>query len=256
MTSLRSQFVSAAVLIALAAFAVPALAQDGKITASINFGAQTGSGDLSTTLTPEIYLETATIHIAQTYKSRALFDIGGSYLFFEKFGGKIGAGLAYSHTSGDGNATIAAQIPDPEVSDVFRSAASAANGLNHTEDAVHLSLIYRYPVTPKLDVTVSLGPTFFSVKQDLVSNVNVAETTTLPPFGTPNLTPVIVKGSDSPVGVNIGADATYMVTKTFGAGLLLRYAHGTASITPAANAAAVEIRAGGFQVAVGLRARF
>jgi hypothetical protein len=223
----------------------------------LNFGAQAGSGDLSQHLTPTIYDEPATIDVAQTYESGPLVDVGGGYLFYEKFGGKIGVGLSYSHTSGDGNATIAAEIPDPLVADpaLFRGAAAAANGLKHSEDQVHIFAMYRYTVSPKIDVTFGLGPTFFSVKQELVTTVNVTEPTRVPPFGTPILEPVVVKGSDSAVGVNISGDLTYMVTETFGAGVLLRYAKSTAKIT-ADGSQSTDVRAGGFQFAVGVRARF
>src|SRR5262249_22758529 len=112
MTSLRSWFVSGAVLV-LAAAASPAQAQDKKFTASVNFGFQAGSGDISQKLQPQIYDEPAIIDVAQTYESGPLFDVGGTYMLF----GKFGAGVAYNHTSGDGNASISAQIPDPLYTD-------------------------------------------------------------------------------------------------------------------------------------------
>ena len=65
-----------------------------------------------------------------------------------------------------------------------------------------------------MDVTVGIGPTFFSVKQELVSTVTVTEPTPVPPFGTPTLDPVVIKGSIPPVGVNIGADFTYMIIES------------------------------------------
>jgi hypothetical protein len=247
MTSLRSWLVSGAVLAVAALAAPPASAQDGRIGAHINFGAQTGSGDISQQLRPTIYDETATIDISQTYESGPLFDIGGDFLIY----GHFGAGVSYSHTSGDGNATLAGQIPDPLYYDQPRGAAAQASGLNHTEDAVHISVIYRYPVTPKIDLTVGLGPTFFSVKQDLISQVTVTEA-----GGGPSMTPSVTQFSDSAAGVNVSGDVAYKITKNFGAGLLLRYAKSTAKFQPADATSSIDVRAGGFQVAVGVRARF
>ena len=268
MTCLRSCFVSVVVL-AMAAVSSPASAQTsqstsqgngffaGKLTVFVNFGVQAGSGDIAQKLTPVIYDETANIDIAQTYENGPLVDVGGSYMLLERFGGKIGAGLAYNHTSGDGNASIAAQIPDPFVTDNFRAAALSATGLNHSENAVHLDVLYRFSATPKIDVTVGVGPTFFNMKQDFVTELTVAETVAPPgPFVNPTVTPVVSTVKKSPVGFNISADATYMVTKMFGAGVMLRFAHANPSLDVPNTATPIDVRAGGFQVAFGGRVRF
>lgn len=256
MTSSRSCFVYAAVLVAVA-FARPALAQDGKITVSVNFGAQGGSGDITQTLSPTIYLEPANIDIAQTYENGPLVDIGGSYMLFGKWSGKVGVGVSYNHTSGDGTASVSAQIPDPKVYNSPRSAAFDVNSLNHVENAVHIDALYRFAATPKIDVTVGLGPTFFSMKQDFVTDVNVAETVSPPgPYLNPTVTPITSTVSKSAVGFNLSADATYMVTKMFGAGLLIRFTHANPSLDVPNTPQAIGVRAGGFQFGVGGRVRF
>jgi Outer membrane protein beta-barrel domain len=247
MTSSRSWLVSGAVLAVAIAIAAPVSAQVGRLGAHVNFGAQTGSGDLAQQLKPTIYDETATVDISQTYESGPLVDVGGEYMLF----GHFGVGVSYSHTSGDGNATLAGQIPDPLYYDRPRGAAAQASSLNHTENAVHISLLYRYAVMPKMDITVGLGPSFISLKQDLISQVAVSEAA-----GGPTLTPTAAQFSDSVGAVNISGDATYMITKNIGAGLLLRFAKATATLQPPDAATPIEVRAGGFQVAVGVRARF
>jgi hypothetical protein len=172
--------------------------------------------------------------------------VGGNFLLF----GNIGVGLSYSHTAGDGNAILAGQIPDPLVFGQPRPSSATAEGLEHKEDAVHLMVTYRFAASPKLDITLGVGPTFFSVKQQLIDTVTVTETT-----AGPVMNPQVVEASDSPVGVNIGADVTYMVTKTFGAGVLLRYANGSADlVTPSGNSLGLD--AGGFQFGAGVRVRF
>lgn len=245
MTSLR--VVRVLCLSALAALlsAAPALAQTtGRFTAGISFGAQTRSGDFTQRLTPTIYDETATIDIAQNYESGGLFDIGGEALIF----GDLGVGVHFTRTAGDGTAAIAAQIPDRLFFDRLRAATGVADGLDHTENAVHVQVLYRFAATPKVDVTVGIGPTFFSVKQELINSVEVVEPT-------PSITPQVVEASDSPVGVNVGADITYMVTERVGAGVLLRYATGSADLTTPGGGA-VSLDAGGFQFAAGVRVRF
>lgn len=243
MTSFRSCVVYVAVAAGVLA-ASPAAAQGGRVTASINFGAQGSSGDFTQRLTPTIYDEAASIEIAQGYESGPLFDIGGAVTLF----GNIGVGLSYSRTSGDGVAAVSAQIPDPLFFDRPRGASASADGLEHTENAVHLQVFYRFAASPKLDVSVGIGPTFFSVSQDLIDTVTVTEPT-------PSITPVVAKLSDSPVGINVGADVTYLFTKMLGAGVLLRYASATADFTPSSGST-VSLDAGGFQIAGGLRVRF
>ena len=53
-------------------------------------------------------------------------------------------------------------------------------------------------------------------------------------------------------GFHLGVDVTYLVTKRFGVGGLLRYTHGSVSLEGASDALTV----GGFQIGVGGRLRF
>ena len=245
MTSFRTCAWGLSLLTALLV-AAPAAAQEGRIAASINFGVQSGSEDFTQRMTPTIYDETATLDVAQTAENGPLFDIGGTYMAF----GNIGFGLSWSRTSGDGDAAVAAQIPDPAVFDRPRAASTSASGLDHSENAVHLQVLYRFAASPKLDVTVGIGPTFFSVNQEVVETVDVTES-----GATPTISARVAEASDSPVGVNFGADITYMVTNRIGAGVLLRYAAGSADLsTP--NGSEFSLDAGGFQFGAGLRVRF
>ena len=252
MTSLRSCFVSGAVL-AMVAAASPAHAQDSKFTASVNFGFQAGSGDISQSLQPIIYDEAAKVDVSQSYENGPLVDLGGSYMLF----GKWGVGVAYNHTSGDGNATIAAEIPDPKVFDNPRAVSLSATGLKHNEDAVHVDILYRFAATPKIDVTVGGGPTFFSMKQEFVTEFAVTETSPPPgPYVNPTVIPTITGVKKSPVGFNIGADVTYMLTHSMGVGMLLRFAHANPSLDVPNTPTPIEVKVGGFQIGGGFRYRF
>jgi hypothetical protein len=244
MTSFRLLGVCCLCVAAAVCSASPALAQTGRFTASVNFGVQGGSGDFTQRLTPTIYDEPATIDIAQSYESGPLFDIGADVIVT----GNLGVGLHYSRTSGDGAAAVAGQIPDPLFFDRPRGATASADGLEHTESAVHLQVFYRFAASPKLDVSVGVGPTFFSVKQQLIDTVAVSEPG-------PTMTPQVVEADDSPVGVNFGADVTYLVTDAIGVGAMLRYATGSADFATAGGGS-VSLDAGGFQFGAGLRVRF
>jgi hypothetical protein len=58
------------------------------------------------------------------------------------------------------------------------------------------------------------------------------------------------------VGFNFTADATYMVTKMIGAGVLIRYAHASPSLDVPNTSTPIEVTAGGFQIGGGVRVRF
>jgi hypothetical protein len=142
MMFLRAWFVSGVVLAAMGTQAAPAFAQtppipppgpESKISAWLNFGAQAGSGDLSQHLTPTIYDEPAT-STSPRPAERPARGRRRRLLLSRNFG----AGLSYFHTSGDGNATIAAQIPNPLFADQPRAGVAQANGLKHIEDQVHI----------------------------------------------------------------------------------------------------------------------
>lgn len=247
MTSLRSYFVQAAALVcAVLAVSTPALAQEDRITVGINFGVQAGSGDFGQRLTPLVYEEPSVFEIAQDYDSGVLFDVGGTVLLF----GNIGAGASYSRSGGDGSAVIAAQVPHPLIFDARRSASATLGGLDHTENAVHLQVVYRYAVTPKLDVTAGVGPTFFTVSQALITGFRVTES-----GNTPVIDPQPTELSDSAVGFNIGADVMYTIRPRLGVGVLLRYSRGTAEYT-IPDSSTVDVDAGGLHFGVGARYRF
>jgi hypothetical protein len=89
------------------------------------------------------------------------------------------------------------------------------------------------------------------VSHDMVSSVTV-------PAGTQLANPVVTTEKATGVGVNIGFDGTYLVTRNFGAGLFLRYAGSKVDLgtTPAGDPIISDLSVGGFQIGAGVRMRF
>jgi hypothetical protein len=104
--------------------------------------------------------------------------------------------------------------------------------------------VWRVPVTSKIDVSISFGPSFIKVEQQFVSSGTVAT-------GTQTFTPTLSTESGSVKGANAGFDGTYMFSSRFGVGLLLRYAGGSGDLATLKG-----VSAGGFQTGVGGRFRF
>lgn len=210
--------------------------------ANISVGAQPGSHTLATSTTFDQYDEKAKVDTSQKVKGGALFDISAGYKVWRNLAVAIG----YSRTSGKADASVTASIPDPRVFDSPRTLTASAPGLKHTEQAINLMGVWMVPVTDKIDVGVSFGPSIFMVKQDIPATLTIAE----PGPTVSGLTTDSAKKTVA--GINLGVDVTYLVTKRVGVGGLARYTAGSAKLAGATKSLTV----GGFQIGVGARYRF
>jgi hypothetical protein len=217
--------------------------------AHVNLGIQGSTHDLEQDSGFTIYDETATIQTRGNGGGGVLFDIGGGYRVWHR----LYAAASFTTGSNTEDASVTANVPHPFVFDEFRTVTGTAPGLKHSEQALHLQAMWRFPITTKFDVSVGAGPTFFWVNQDLVSGITVAE------IGNPttgvNLTGVSVeRAKDNTVGYNLQADGTYLLTERFGVGGFLRFTGGSVSLETGGNR--VDLDVGGFQIGVGGRVRF
>lgn len=83
------------------------------------------------------------------------------------------------------------------------------------------------------------------MKQDLPGALNISEPG-------PTVTVDVTQISKTTVGLNVGVDVTYLVTKKIGVGGLARYTRGSADL----DGATEKLTVGGFQIGGGLRIRF
>ena len=96
------------------------------------------------------------------------------------------------------------------------------------------------------------GPSFFSVKQDIVNDFEISETY---PYDTATFTRAIAASqSESAVGVNVGGDVAYFFTPNVGVGGTAQSSGATVEMTVPSGTA--DVKAGGLQVGGGLRLRF
>ena len=119
---------------------------------------------------------------------------------------RVYAGLSFTSGSNTEDAALTATVPHPFIFEEFRTVTGTTPGLKHSEQALHLQAMWHIPVTTKFDVLVGGGPTFFWVKQDLVSGITVTE------IGNPttgvNLSGVTVeRANESTVGTTWGRTA-------------------------------------------------
>jgi hypothetical protein len=229
----------------LCAIGAPASAQQlqwtDKAFVTANVGGQVGSHNLTTTATPTIYDETATIVSSGKTGGGPFFDVGFGYKVWHN----VAAGATYSWMSDKTDIAIAGSIPDPIFFDRPRAVTASASGAKHIENALHLNATWMMPVTDKIDVGISGGPTIYFVKQDIVSDLTVTEP------GPTIQTPTFTRASKTTGGFNLGVDVTYLVGPNWGVGGTARYGWGSVKLTDASSSLTV----GGLQLGVGFRYR-
>jgi hypothetical protein len=237
---------TAVLCLVFCAFAAPRAFAQMKWTdkgfANINIGAQSGSHDVATTTTFVVYDEDAHINTTQKTGGGFLFDMNGGYKVWSNL--VVAVGYTFMSDSTDG--AVTATIPDPRVFDSPRTVTTTANDLKHTENALNFMGVWMVPVTDKVDVGVSFGPTVFFVKQELPDTLTFTEPG-------PTVTGLTKKDvSKTTGGVNLGVDVTYLLTKKMGVGGILRYTWGSVDLEGATDSLTV----GGFQIGIGARYRF
>jgi len=242
-------------VIGLASFASQASAQnlpwEGRGFLNVNLGIQVAAEDVATTNTTfSLYDETGKLTTAQTIDSQAQFwDIGGGL----RIAGNFGVGFTYTRLSATGSAEVNAQVPSPIYYDQPRTATATVDDLDHVEDGYHFQAVWMLPITDKVDIIFSGGPSVFNLKQGIVTSPQITEGA--PPYSTVNMTVSQATTTGSQVGFNIGADLTYRFANNVGIGALVRYAAATVSLEPEGGEPS-DVKVGGFQIGGGLRIRF
>lgn len=164
----------------------------------------------------------------------------------------LGVGAAVSAFSSRNDFQVTAQLPHPFFFNRARTVDGTVNS-RHAETAVHVMAAYYVPLTPRLNVILSAGPSRFSVEQKLVRSVTATE---VYPFDTAEFGSADLEVVKTTAwGFNVGADVSWMFTRGFGVGGLVRFAQSTVDLTPAGRAA-VKMDVGGFQVGGGARVGF
>lgn len=229
---------TAAFTLAVSSSAIAQSQAPTSVFVDVNIGAQTQARSIESSTSFPLYGETAVINAAQSVDGGPLFDFSGGYRF-----GHFGVAVGYSKFSDDGDGTLVASIPSPIAFNRAVTVTSNATNLKHSEGATHLMFVYFIPVTTAVDVSVFAGPSFFSVKQDILS-ASV-------PTGTQNVNVATQEQKESATGINVGMNINYMLRRNYGAGVFVRYAGASVDLPSASD-----VNVGGFQLGVGLRLRF
>lgn len=244
---------AAGTAILLAASAVPASAQlmhpwTERGFVNVNLGFQTKARTATARGDQSLYDETATFEARIGVGNAPIVDIAGGWRLWRNLAG----GIAFSRYTDSSDAALSASIPDPLFFDRPVQAALIVPGLDHVEVATHISAVWVMPITDKIDVSISAGPSIFSVRKDVISEIQV-------PFPTTTLAGASTRRvSETAVGGHVAFDAQYVLLenvgpfRTVGAGLFFRYASASLDVDELADS----LEVGGLNYGIGARLRF
>ena len=228
----------------LFASVAPAAAQSpaastGKAFLNVNLGAQPNRRTITVAQSFSLYGETAKIDASQRVANGPVFEIGGGY----RLRPLAAVGASFSSFSSSGTAAMTASIPNPLFFDRAATVSVGAADLKRTERSLHLRAVFTVPVRDRIEIALFAGPSIIHVSQQVATGTV--------PAGTQTLAAAFNAETGNAFGVNLGFDGAYMFTPRLGAGLFVQYTGGSVDL-----ASAKDVKAGGLQTGLGLRARF
>ena len=242
------------------AMAVPAAAQvtrpaprrpqpSERIFISVDGIYQAGTDDFDDAATFSLNAETANFATAYDVKPGPAFSIAGSGLVTRR----LAVGVGVTRFQRETPAALTASLPHPFFFNRPRSLSGDVVGLNREELAVHVQARALFPSRGRIQAMVFGGPSFFNVKQDVLTEVGYTEAY---PYDSVTSAPgQITDVSTSKAGFNLGADVGFFFTRQLGVGGTVQYAGATMELD-SAGGDTVDVKIGGFQVGGGLRLRF
>jgi hypothetical protein len=207
----------------------------------LNFGvgAQPQRHSLSASESFPLYDELATIAAVQHISNGALIQVGGGVHVTRS----LAIGAAFSTFGRPGGGTLTASVPDPIFYSRPTTVSGDASDLEHKERSIHLQATWLVPLSPKFDISLSAGPSFIRVSQELAT----ASVTS----GTQSVSVTRSIESGTAVGFNAAFQGNYMFASRYGVGLFVGYAGGSLDLPTAKD-----FSVGGFRTGLALQARF
>jgi len=225
---------------------------------SVNLAGQAREQTFAETSTFAIYNESGASATTHVIGGGPMFDISAGARVWRD----VGVAIGYTSFGDTDDAGITVRVPHPVIFGLPREETTSASVKNF-QKAVHLQLMWIKPYRNQFEIAFVIGPSFFTVRQDLAT-VRATDIADPPPL-IEHVTTTRVK--DSATGINVGIDGTYLITRIpglsmvpermVGVGVFARYV-GASIDLPSANGATIsdDISAGGFQAGIGLRLRY
>ena len=215
---------------------------------NINGAVQTADRTVTHALAEPLYGETATYEATMTSPGGGLLDAWAGVRVWGDLGVSVGATVLNAR----GTTTISGSVPSPLFTNRHRAASLERQSVNHQQAGVHLALVYMLPVSERVHVAVSAGPCAFRLRHDTLSTVILTEAASYTAVELADFTTTVEEGRG--IGYNAALDVTYLLTRFFGVGLLLRYTGGSVDFPSADGSQSTKV--GGMQAGPPLRIRF
>lgn len=202
--------------------------------------------DFSETRTDPYFAEKKSWTANYSVKNAPTFAVGGGVRAWHN----LVAAVAFTSAKDDEPASITGSVPNPFFFNKTRDFSGTSDALTHQEQTVHVSALWRARVSPKIEVGVGGGPSFISLHQDFVKDVEFTEQY---PYDTATFSRAVTESvKKSYVGFHVGGDLAWYFTRNIGVSGTVRYSHANADITtPADNA--ISMKLGGVETTVGVR---
>jgi outer membrane protein with beta-barrel domain len=203
------------------------------------------SASASSTVKPLDFVEPSVVDTSYKPGSIPGIDAGAGVRVWRN----LAVGIDVSWVSKTTTAAVSAQVPHPFFFNRPRAVSGDASGLDRDETALHVQALWVMPMRRRWQLALAGGPSWFTVGQDVVSDVTITQTY---PYDTATFaTALVAHRSRSGVGFNAGADATYRLRRHVGVGAGLMFSHASVPLDDT-----LTVDAGGVRVSGGLRFRF
>ncbi len=231
--------------------AAPAAAQSWseRVFISFNGAYQPAKHDFSDRFEFERDLETGSTQTDYPIKGGLTFDGGAGYRVWKN----LGAGVAVSYFTRDDVGHTTSSVPHPLYFNQPRTITGDATSVTRTERAVHVQVMYLWKSSGALRLAISGGPSFFTVEQELVTDVTVSQSYPYDTATFGSATTTRVKASKA--AFNVGADVMWMFTPNMGVGGIARFSKVSVDLDAPGNRT-VPVDAGGGYAGGGLRLVF
>jgi len=193
--------------------------------------------------------ESSTVQTDQSVETGPVYDVtaGGRLV------GNFGIGFGFTYFRRNTGATVVGGIPHPFYFGQPRALTGSATGLRHEERAVHVHAMWLLPVSDNFQLAVFGGPTYFQVRQAMVSDVQFDDSY---PYDAVTFSSVMTKQQKAErFGYNGGVDISYFFARYVGVGGIVRYSRGNVHL-PSPDGGKTTVEVGGLQSGAGVRFRF
>ena len=232
---------------AAAAFGQTPVATRGFVV--VNGGYQLTTNDFADGAVRRENAEDGRIDATYALKSGLAFDVAAGGVLWRRLA--VGVGVSRFSTVTPGS--LRATIPHPFFFNQARSISGEVNDLKREELAVHVQARGIFPVGTRLQVMVFGGPSFFQVKQDVITDVTFDESY---PYDEASFRSAATTGASvSTIGFNVGGDVAFFFTRQVGIGATVQFASATVDV-PGVLGSTQAVKVGGGQAGFGLRLRF